>query len=289
MKLILGTWSFSQEAVEKASDTLLSGRSTIDSIENGINCIEENEKYGPCIVGVGGPRNAHGYLEMDAAVMNGANLDFGAVTALKGFSRPFSVARAVMERCPHNVLTSDGARLFAEKEGFPLDPTITNCVKTLEKSENTHDTLGLIVLDGNDITCGVSTSGMPHKHPGRVGDSALPGNGLYADNAGGAACCSGDGDLILKYCPAYQVVQHLKQGIHPTDACGLVVKDITNRSSEDVEIAIIAVDMKGKYGSGTTVTQWKDPITGVLYNGFPYVVWRDEWNNPKCLCQEPSS
>ena len=54
-------------------------------------------------------------------------------------------------------------------------------------------------------------------------------------------------------------------------------------------IQYIIFPIKGKYGSGTTVTQWKDPITGVLYNGFPYVVWRDEWNNPKCLCQEPSS
>ncbi|VDI25166.1 N4-(beta-N-acetylglucosaminyl)-L-asparaginase [Mytilus galloprovincialis] len=286
-KVILGTWSFSKEAVTTTRDALLSSQSSIDSIEKGINSIEENMKYGPCIVGVGGPRNSHGFLEMDAAVMNGRHLQFGAVTALKGFSKPISVARSVMERCTHSMLTADGARIFAEKEGFTFNPELASKDTNGELPFQCHDTLGLIVLDGDDISCGVSTSGMPNKHPGRVGDSALPGNGLYADVSGGAACCSGDGDFILKFCPAFQVVQLLKQGKKPKEACNIVISDMTNRCSEYFEISIIAVNMKGEYGAGTTVASWKDPLEkDKTFNGFPYVAWTSGMDEPVCLCQE---
>lgn len=294
-KVIVGTWSFSYEAVTTARNVLLSSQSSIHSIEKGVNSIEENMNYGPCIVGVGGPRNSHGFLEMDAAVMNGRHLQFGAVTALKGFSKPISVARSVMERCTHSMLTAEGARIFAEKEGFTFNPELASeanisesyCQNNGEMPPQSHDTLGLIVLDGDDISCGVSTSGMPNKHPGRVGDSALPGNGLYADVSSGAACCSGDGDFILKFCPAFHVVQLLKQGKEPKEACNIVISDMKNRSSANFEISIIAVNMKGEYGAGTTVESWKDPLEkDKTYNGFPYVVWTSGMDEPVCLCQE---
>ncbi|KAJ8304292.1 hypothetical protein KUTeg_017875 [Tegillarca granosa] len=118
--------------------------------------IEDDETYGPCVVGRGGARNRMGHLELDAAIMEGNELGFGAVTALRGVSRAVSVARRVMEKS-------------------------------------------------------VSTSGKSGKYPGRVGDSALPGCGLYADNKIGGACCTGDGDEILKYCPCFHAVQLMKQ------------------------------------------------------------------------------
>ncbi|KAK3098477.1 hypothetical protein FSP39_019807, partial [Pinctada imbricata] len=88
--------------------------------------IESDEKYGLCIVGRGGPRNADGYLEMDAAIMDGPSHKFGAVTALKGISTPISVARCVMDKSPHSMLTGDGALKFATNNGFKVDDALLN-------------------------------------------------------------------------------------------------------------------------------------------------------------------
>ncbi|XP_025076871.1 uncharacterized protein LOC112553697 [Pomacea canaliculata] len=224
--------------------------------------------------------------------MDGKNLNFGAVTALKGVTRAISVARSVMEKSPHSMLTGNGAVDFAIEQGFQIDSTLVHhsdevglslatkgemiCKSNIQQQTAGHDTLGLIVLDtyGN-IGAGVSTSGMTGKARGRVGDSALPGSGLYADNEVGAVCCSGDGDQIMKFCPSFHVLQFLKQGQSPEEACQNVVKNMVRRvgSPSSVEIGIIAVNSLGEVGAATTVREWVDSQTGQTYPGFPFTVW----------------
>ncbi|KAL3867134.1 hypothetical protein ACJMK2_044359 [Sinanodonta woodiana] len=285
---VIGTWSFSRHPVEEAGKLLNNhATSAIDAVEKGLNVAEENELYGPCIVGRGGPRNSAGFLELDAAIMSGKDLNLGAVTAIRGITRPVSVARKVMEESPHSMLTGEGATSFAVSKGFVIDQELMKSRES--RAEDTkceqsyvctvHDTLGLLALDTSGNVCsGVTTSGKPNKHPGRVGDSALPGCGFYADSTAGASCCTGDGDEILKFCPSFLAVHYMKQGKSPEEACSQVIKDIVKKlseSSKSIEMAILALNIKGEHGASATFTEWKDPLTGDIYNGFPYTVWRE--------------
>ncbi|XP_041106838.1 N(4)-(Beta-N-acetylglucosaminyl)-L-asparaginase isoform X2 [Polyodon spathula] len=219
----LGTWSFSLPAVEKMKSLILKGQHSTDCIEEAIAGIENDRETGHYIVGRGGYPNRDGLIQCDAAVMEGTPGRFGAVAALHGVGTPVAVARRVMERSAHSMLVGEGAVTFAQEQGFTLEdnenmmsPESSKAYQEfVEKNDRCrgHDTLGLIALDlqGN-ITVGVSTSGAPFKSPGRVGDSPLPGCGLYADNTAGAAAATGDGDKIMCFCPSFHVVQLMKQG-----------------------------------------------------------------------------
>ncbi|KAL5004199.1 hypothetical protein ScPMuIL_017655 [Solemya velum] len=296
--MVAGTWSFSKAAVLKAAEVIGTNNAPgVDAVEAGINVIEDDESYGPCFVGRGGPTNAAGQSELDAAIMDGSLLNFGAVAALSGeFSRPVSVARRIMENSPHSILTGSGADKFAREQGFsPHDgaksTTLESPASVVTECGPGHDTLGLLVLDCSGNLCaGVSTSGMAGKHPGRVGDSPLPGCGLYADSTVGAACCSGDGDHILKFCPSYQVVSLIRQGQSVRDACQTVVKEVTERWSsrglQPFELSVLAMDKHGQVGAATTVSEYQDPLTQTTYGGFPYTMWKPALTEPEIVLQQ---
>ncbi|KAI4874636.1 hypothetical protein NFI96_031134 [Prochilodus magdalenae] len=262
----VGTWSFSQPAVEKMRCMIVAGQNATDVVEAAIADVEDNVETGRNIVGRGGFPNCKGLVECDAAIMEGVPGRFGAVAALRGVGQPCRVARRVMDKSAHSLLVGEGAEAFACEEGFTIEPndtmlssyTATAYKEFLEKGKRVsgHDTIGLIALDltGN-ITVGVSTSGAPFKAPGRVGDSPLPGCGLYADCTVGAAAATGDGDKIMCYCPSFHVVQLMRQvyyhfclGLSPRDACSSVLSDIRRRTGEGecFEIGLIALNMKMK-------------------------------------------
>ncbi|XP_053477570.1 N(4)-(Beta-N-acetylglucosaminyl)-L-asparaginase isoform X2 [Ictalurus furcatus] len=254
----VGTWAFSLPAVERMRCMILAGQSSTDVVESAISDVENDVQTGRYIVGRGGFPNNKGIVECDAAIMEG---------------QPCRVARLVMERSPHRFLVGEGAEVFAREQGFTIEPnnnmlsnhTATAYQEFLEKGKKVsgHDTIGLIALDltGN-ITVGVSTSGKPFKTPGRVGDSPLPGCGLYADHTVGAAAASGDGDKIMCYCPSFQTVQLMRQGLSPKEACCSVLADIRKRTGEEkcFEIGLIALNLKGEVGAASSVE-------------FPYTFW----------------
>ncbi|XP_076443941.1 N(4)-(Beta-N-acetylglucosaminyl)-L-asparaginase-like [Babylonia areolata] len=291
--VVVGTWAFAAQPVAVAAKLAAEGESCVECLEKALNVAEEDEQYGPYQVGRGGPPNEKGEVELDAALMSGHGLSFGAVTALQGIPRASSVARCVMERSQHSMLTAQGAQDFALQHGFHLDmPPAQNITgdgdrerqgsgerrgQADQEASHLHDTLGLIVLDvhGN-IAAGVTTSGMRNKARGRIGDSALPGCGLYADNQVGAVCCSGEGDEILKFCPSFLVMESMRQGMSPEAACQAAIKRIQQRvaPARPFELAIVAVSARGEVGAASTVTGWTDTLTGHSYPGFPYVVWR---------------
>ncbi|XP_030235666.1 uncharacterized protein zgc:153169 isoform X1 [Gadus morhua] len=272
---VLGTWAFSESAVDQLRSLISSGRQATDAVEEALAAAEDDPGTGRHIVGRGGFPNSAGVLECDAAIMEGGAGRFGAVAALRGVGSPVRVARSVMERSPHSLLVGEGAVGFAREQGFTVEPNeamltphSTQAYQEFVEKKNQpsgHDTLGLIALDlmGN-ITVGVSTSGAPFKSPGRVGDSPLPGCGLYADHTVGAAAATGDGDKIMCFCPSFHVVQQMKQkGSCPGDACRAVLTDILCRvePAKRFEIGLIAMNMKGEVGAASSVE-------------FPYTFWK---------------
>ncbi|XP_062972066.1 N(4)-(Beta-N-acetylglucosaminyl)-L-asparaginase-like [Elgaria multicarinata webbii] len=279
MAAAAGTWAFSFPAVRRMKQLLLQGGSATDCLQEAMADIENNEETGKFVIGRGGYPNKDGIIQCDAAIMEGQAGRFGAVAALHGIGTPLAVARKVMEEAPHSFLVGDGAVAFAEDQGFTVEENRNMMSKQSteayqeylenEKTLKKHDTLGLIALDiyGN-ITVGVSTSGAPFKYPGRVGDSPLPGCGLYADKEIGAAAATGDGDRIMCFCPCFHVVLLMKQGLSPMDACQTVVQDILQRTGTETmfELGIIAMNMKGEVGAASSVS-------------FPYCIWSQGKNS----------
>ncbi|CAG5132706.1 unnamed protein product [Candidula unifasciata] len=295
---VVGTWPFSREPVRKAMQCLSNYSTSLDAVEAGIHVAEVDPNYGPYHVGCGGWQNSDLVLELDAAIMNGTDMNFGAVTALTGFAEAISVARQVMEKSPHSMLTGPGAARFARAQGFQFQENMgrhpkPQMVVGVDKQRHGHDTLGILALDKQGNICaGVSTSGMSGKLPGRVGDSALPGCGLYADSQAGAACCSGDGDEILRYCPSYKVVDLLKQGYSPQNACLSTAKEIMRRRGTRgaFEMVVIALDNKGNQGAANIgVHSYKDEAAGIQYAGFPFVTLSDNMTEAQVTCSPPIS
>uniref|UniRef100_A0A671Q492 N(4)-(Beta-N-acetylglucosaminyl)-L-asparaginase-like n=1 Tax=Sinocyclocheilus anshuiensis TaxID=1608454 RepID=A0A671Q492_9TELE len=252
---------------------LLAGQNATDVVETAMAEVEDDVDTGRHIVGRGGYPNFKGVVECDAAIMEGVPGRFGAVAALCGIAQPCRVARKVMEKSPHSLLVGDGAEAFAQELGFTSEPNANmlsdhsatayrvfiHTHTHTHKHTHTH-THGLIALDlSGNITVGVSTSGAPFKSPGRVGDSPLPGCGLYADHT---VSSTGDGDKIMCYCPSFHVVQLMKQGSSPNEACHAVLADIQRRIGVDkcFEIGLISLNMKGEVGAASSVE-------------FPYTFW----------------
>lgn len=274
--LIVSTWGFGKPANEAALKVLLAGGSILDAIEKGIGIVESDP--GNPSVGLAGIPNAAGIVQLDAAMMSGPGHRAGSVAALEGILHPISAARRVMEKTPHVMLVGEGARLFALEEGLESVPV--NSQKLLDEwrkkraaeknlpngpaaTDKNHDTIALLVLgsDGH-IAGGCSTSGLGKKLPGRVGDSPIIGSGLYVDDEVGAAGATGLGENIMRYCGSFLVVEYMRQGLSPEEACIEAVRRIIRQEGKSGDLAInfVALDKQGRFGAASSST------------GFPYAV-----------------
>ncbi|KAJ0066771.1 hypothetical protein NL108_002374, partial [Boleophthalmus pectinirostris] len=174
--------------------------------------------------------NSEGEVELDASIMDGKTLGSGAVSSVKNIGNPVLLARAVMEKTDHVMLTSRGANLFAESIGMatvcPEELVSEFERKEWEKHKNyvtgvkedfnamwAHDTVGAVAVDSaGNVACATSTGGIRNKMVGRVGDSPVIGCGGYADNFSGAVSCTGHGESILKVTLARLIISHMEQG-----------------------------------------------------------------------------
>uniref|UniRef100_A0A674P3D9 Isoaspartyl peptidase/L-asparaginase n=1 Tax=Takifugu rubripes TaxID=31033 RepID=A0A674P3D9_TAKRU len=203
------------------------GGSALDAVEAAVRNLEDNVTFN---AGHGAVLNADGDVELDAIIMDGRALGSGAVSSVKNIPNPVSLARAVMEKTPHLLLTSRGANLFAESIGMATVPTDT-LVTANEREEweehrsyvagvtedfnskCAHDTVGAVAVDSaGNVACATSTGGIRNKMVGRVGDAAIIGCGGYADNSSGAVSCTGHGESILKVTLARLILSHMEQG-----------------------------------------------------------------------------
>ncbi|XP_066460570.1 isoaspartyl peptidase/L-asparaginase isoform X3 [Eleutherodactylus coqui] len=184
-------------------------------------------------LGHGSVLNEEGEVEMDAIIMDGKDLTSGAVSAVKCIANPIKLARLVMEKTNHLLLTSQGASLFAKAQGIsevPGEQLITERSrerwrKNLKPGSNPVayqlglGTVGAVAIDrqGN-VACATSTGGMTNKMVGRVGDTACIGSGGYANNSVGAVSTTGHGESIMKVILARLILHYMENGMSTEEA-----------------------------------------------------------------------
>lgn len=263
--VVLSTWRFGIQANEEAWKVLSQGGKALDAVEKGVRLVEDdpNERS----VGYGGRSDRDGRVTLDACIMD-EKANIGSVASLEHIKNPISVARAVMEKTPHVMLVGEGALQFAVSQGFEKINLLTpesekewkDWLKTSEYKpvvniEN-HDTIGMIALDEHGNLSGAcTTSGMAFKMHGRVGDSPIIGAGLFVDNEVGAATATGHGEEVIRTCGSHLVVELMRQGKSPQEACEEAVKRIyknfvnQNRNVKDTQIGFIAINKFGETGA----------------------------------------
>lgn len=261
LPIAIATWAPNTTAVEAAMKALNDGGSSLDAVEAGAKVPEANPK--DMSVGYGGRPDRDGHVTLDACIMDW-EMNAGSVTFLEGIKHPISVARAVMEKTPHVMLSGEGALQFAIEQGFEKIDLLTDeakkeyeeWLKTAEYKPKAnielHDTIGIMAIDSNQHISGAcTTSGMAYKMRGRVGDSPILGAGMYVDDEVGGAVATGVGELVMKTCGSFLITELMRQGKSPQEACEEGVKRIAAKLKdfEQYQVGFLAIDKKGNHGA----------------------------------------
>ena len=287
---VVSTWDFGVAANQAAWAVLAKNGRALDAVEAGARVPEVDLRNHS--VGRAGYPDRDGHVTLDASIMD-EHGNCGAVAAIEHIEHPISVARRVMEKTPHVLLVGDGALQFAIEQGFPKEelltpesrkawqewlksanykPAANSEVKTYESippngmrgDAKNHDTLGMLAIDAKGNLSGAcTTSGMAWKLHGRVGDSPIIGAGLYVDNDVGGATSTGVGEEVIRNCGSFLVVELMRQGHSPEDACRAAVERILKRRPElakDTQVGFLAIDKHGEVGA------W------AIQKGFSYAV-----------------
>jgi len=282
------------KATAKAMEMIQQGSDALDAVIAGVNIVEDDPK--DMSVGYGGLPNEEGIVELDSSVMHGPSGRGGAVASLRNIKNPSKVARTVMERSDHVLMVGEGALRFAIAHGFKEENLLTDEAREvwLKWKENlsteddwlpphdinakdigeavrdalrNHGTINCDALDLNGNISGVTTtSGLAFKIPGRVGDSPILGAGLYVDNEVGAAGSTGRGEANLLSCSSVMIVEYMRQGKSPEDACLLACERIAHQTKErrlqddngrpNFNVNFYAINRKGEYGGAAI---WSGP------------------------------
>lgn len=289
--IVISTWDFGIAANQAAWEVLKKGGKAIDAVEQGVRVPEADLKN--MTVGKGGYPDRDGIVTLDACIMDSEG-NCGSVAALEHIAHPISVARLVMDKTPHVMLAGDGALQFALENGFEKENLLTPegekawkewlkekkykpvmnienksfAVERLPGNQYNHDTIGMLALDAQGNLSGAcTTSGMAFKMHGRVGDSPIIGAGLYVDNEVGGATSTGVGEEVIRTVGSFLVVELMRQGYSPEDACKEAVKRIVKKKpniAKDIQVGFLALNKKGEFGSYA------------LQKGFSYAVCHQE-------------
>lgn len=263
--------------VEKAVQMVLQGADTLDAGVEGVKIQELDPRDQS--VGYGGLPNEEGVVQLDASCMHGPTKRAGAVGALEGIKTPSEVARLVMKYTPHILLVGKDAQRFALSYGFKVEDLLTpesreawlkwraargandNWLnpKPGERMQHTTGTINMNVVNAaGDISSITTTSGLAWKVPGRCGDSPIVGAGQYTDNTVGAAGSTGLGEANIMVCGGFLTVEHMRQGMSPTDAALATLKRVValtppslldERGRPTYQLQFYAVNKKGQYGA----------------------------------------
>jgi len=280
------------KAIETVMQQIRSGSDCLDAIISGVNIVENDPN--DTSVGYGGLPNEDGVVELDAAVMHGPTHSAGAVAALRNIRNPSSVARVVMQRTDHVLLVGQGALRFALAHGFKEEELLTDRAReewlhwkeTLSPNDDRlppHSpsdrdigarttppvretgTIHCSAIDGKgDLSCATTTSGLSYKIPGRVGDSPIIGAGLYVDNEVGSAGSTGRGEANLANCSSFMVVEFMRQGKSPEEACLEVCRRIVSHTRvarlkdpdgrPNFDVKFYALNKNGEFGTASILS-----------------------------------
>ncbi|MGN6637372.1 MAG: N(4)-(beta-N-acetylglucosaminyl)-L-asparaginase [Mucilaginibacter sp.] len=272
LPIVISTWDFGVAANKEAWRVLEKGGRSLDAVEAGVK-IPEADLHNHTVGRAGYP-DRDGHVTLDACIMDEMG-NCGSVAAIEYIAHPISVARLVMEKTPHVMLVGDGATQFAVEQGFKKEKLLTpesekawkEWLKTAKYSpviniENkqglpgnqyNHDTIGMLAIDAKgNISGACTTSGMAFKMHGRVGDSPIIGAGLYVDNEVGGATSTGVGEEVIRNVGSFLVVELMRQGLSPEDACKEAVKRIIKKKPEtakQIQVGFLAINKKGEYGA----------------------------------------
>ncbi len=262
--IVVSTWSAGIAANKPAIKILKENGNALDAVEKGVRVTEAEIN---CCVGLNGKPDEFGKVTLDASIMQG-NGKCGAVAMLQNIKHPISVARAVMEKSKHVLLVADGALNFALKNGFKkekeyLEASSAKAYKHWLKkngkqidyrlgSNYNHDTIGMLALDKNGKMAGsCTTSGMAFKLHGRVGDSPIIGAGLFVDDNAGAATSSGVGEEVIRTAGCALIVECMRNGKSPEEACKIAIERVVEKSSNasELQVGFIAINKYGEVGA----------------------------------------
>ena len=258
--VVVSNWNHGLAANAAAWEILDNGGHAIDAVEAGARAVENNPAF--TSVGLGGLPDRAGNVSLDACIMNHEG-DCGAVACLHDIRHPISVARKVMEETPHVMLSGEGALRFALENGFKQEDLLTEesqnrWLEWKEKAEyrplanvENHDTVGVLALDSCGRLSGAcSTSGLAWKMSGRVGDSPIPGAGLFVDGEVGAACASGLGEIAMQAVSSFFIVDLMRRGASPQEACEMAIERVLEKQEvEDAQLGVLALDKLGRTGA----------------------------------------
>jgi N4-(beta-N-acetylglucosaminyl)-L-asparaginase len=275
------------KATAKAMELIKKGSDGLDAVIAGVNIVEDDPNDNT--VGFGGLPNEDGVVELDASVMHGPSGRGGAVASLRNIKNPSKVARLVMDRTDHVLIVGEGALRFAKAHGFKEENLLTDesreawlrwkeILSTEDDWLPPHDleskdigegiksairnsgTINCNALDlkGNISGC-TTTSGLAYKISGRVGDSPILGAGLYVDNEVGAAGSTGRGEANLLACSSVMIVEYMRQGMSPEQACLMACERVVRMTKESrlltdnrrpkFNVTFYAINKKGEFGS----------------------------------------
>ncbi len=267
--VVISTWRHGLPANDAAWEILLNGGYALDAVEAGVRVSEADPNV--MTVGYGGIPDASGKVTLDACIMDEKG-NAGSVAYLQCIKHPVSVARMVMEKTPHVMLSGKGAQKFALENGFKKEKLRTREMRKKWRNwkkeerefsskinienqlEENHDTISMLAIDKNGRLCGAcTTSGMAFKRHGRVGDSPIIGAGLFVDGDVGGAAATGSGELVMKTLGSFLVVEFMRSGMSPEEACVAAIQRITEKVAdyEEHQIGYVAVNKSGEIGAAS--------------------------------------
>jgi L-asparaginase / beta-aspartyl-peptidase len=280
-----GAWAMPDDAVVAhengianaltAGYTLLEkGASAVDAVEAAVAVMEDDDTFD---AGRGSFLTQDGRVQMDALLMNGANLRTGGVACVERLRNPIRAARLVLDFSPHVYFVGTGAERFARQNGMALVdnmelivPRERERLMAFQKAElegatdttfsgplDSHDTIGAVALDADgNIAAGTSTGGTLSKAPGRVGDSSLIGCGCYADNLSAAVSLTGWGEPIMKLVLGKWAVDRVAAGASPEDAARAAIDYLFERLGGHGGIILLGPDGRVGIAHNTPRMAW---------------------------------
>ena len=257
--------------------------SALDAVEAAARVLEDDPVFN---AGRGSVLNYEGGIDLDAAIMDGATRDAGAVAGVRTIRCPISLARAVMEKTSHVLLSFEGAEQFARLHGFE---TVDNrWFETEERraqlekvlaagghfdADVKYGTIGAVAVDeAGHVASATSTGGLTAKRWGRIGDSPLIGAGTYADDRSAAVSATGSGEYFIRAVAAHQVAECIRlTGAGLQQAVDETLADISEMGGTG---GLIAVASSGEAAWGFTTAGMYRGVAG--FDGRQVAVYKDE-------------